>query len=225
MHGAAPIPGTHVTIAFDDDGRFGGFAGCNGYGGGYTANQRGRFEAPTIEQQLMACTDPVGVMDQESAFVAALAQAVTYRIVDDLLEFQDNTGATTLSFVRQPTAPPMNPDELIGSTWRLVDFDGEPPAPGSSLTIAFRDGEASGSAGCRSYRATYQADDSEFHFVFVEMLQTEVNCPEVLALQEGRYTTALSWVQRFVLADGQLEFHTSRGEVLTFEPLTESDLP
>jgi heat shock protein HslJ len=219
LRGAPPIAGTTITLAFEE-GRLGGFAGCNGYGAAYTTGRSGMLAVPEIERQLQLCEQPEGVMDQEDGYVAALAQAAAYRITDDQLEIRSRDGTVVLTFARQPVLR-ADADELAGTSWRLTALDGDAPAPGSTVTINFLPGEVHGLAGCRGYRAAYEAGKGSFHITFLEMLQTEASCPEPLMAQEGRYTTMLGWVRGYRLVDDQLELHTSRGEVLAFEPLAE----
>jgi heat shock protein HslJ len=53
----------------------------------------------------MWCADPEGVMDQEQAFLAALAPVASYRLAGQRLELLDGTGAVLLTFAPQTAAP------------------------------------------------------------------------------------------------------------------------
>ena len=46
----------------------------------------------------MACLSPEGVMDQEQAFLAALASVTSYQLAGERLELLDSTGDVVLSF-------------------------------------------------------------------------------------------------------------------------------
>lgn len=166
----------------------------------------------------MDCPLPEGIMEQEGAYVETLGQAASYRLVGDRLEIQNAAGETILVFAGQEVYKG-DPAELVGSTWRLVTTDGEPPFEGSSMTIAFHDeGLVSGYAGCRDYVATYDANGGGLGFVYMGMMGP-VCADEALLEQEGAYTTALGWTNHYRLTEGKLELSTSRGETLVFEPV------
>jgi hypothetical protein len=55
----------------------------------------------------MYCADPEGVMDQEDAFLAALASTASYRLAGAQLELLDGTASVVLAF--EPSAVPDTP--------------------------------------------------------------------------------------------------------------------
>jgi heat shock protein HslJ len=92
----ALVPETEITMAFGADGRVAGTAGCNRYTARYVAHGATlRIEAPALTR--MACLRP-GVMEQEGAFVDALASVTTARVDGSRLELrrEDGTLAVTL---------------------------------------------------------------------------------------------------------------------------------
>jgi len=103
LNGKELIEGTAITLNFTDE-YLGGQMGCNGYGGTpdsgkYHAKSDGTFTlgSPfTVTVQL--CTDPEGIMEQESAYIEALMSAIHYQIVDNRLEIEDEAGETILIF-------------------------------------------------------------------------------------------------------------------------------
>jgi heat shock protein HslJ len=220
LHGESPLQGSHITLKFQED-IVVGFAGCNAYGGGsgsYTASPDGTLAIPAPAQTQMACVEPEGVMEQEEAYVKALAGAASYRLADNRLELQDAAGETALVFARREPVT-MDPAELVGTAWQLVTMDGEESIEGSAFTLAFHgEGRASGYAGCRDYVMLYSADDDLLSIQFTAMLGSVCDEPERL-LQEGDYTTIQSWVDRYILEDGQLQLQTVRGETLVYESL------
>jgi heat shock protein HslJ/dipeptidyl aminopeptidase/acylaminoacyl peptidase len=217
MKGEAPLVGTHVTLTFQQD-QFGGFAGCNRYGGQYEATSNGKLEFGLLEITLMACASPPGVMQQEQAYVEALRASAAYRLGGDRLELADASGQAILVYDRQQ-AFQGNPAELPGTAWRLVSLDGRSPIDSSTITLTFQDDQqASGYAGCRDYSTTYQAAGGDLSFLTMEMIG-DVCSDQALLEQEGEYTTILGWTEHYRLAQGQLELFSARGEVLTFEPL------
>jgi heat shock protein HslJ len=46
----------------------------------------------------MWCSDPEGVMDQEQAFLAALASVASYRLAGERVELFDGMGGVILTF-------------------------------------------------------------------------------------------------------------------------------
>ena len=98
-YGAAkPIPGTTITLAFEN-GTAHGSSGCNSYSGNYTL-RGSRIEIGSLVSTLMACLGPEGVMDQEQAFLGFLGDARSYEIVDGRLQILRSDGEA-LRFLAQ----------------------------------------------------------------------------------------------------------------------------
>jgi heat shock protein HslJ len=86
-----------VTARFGQDGRVTGRSGCNWYAATYTTKDYAinlSFESVTQ----MLCGDP-GIMDQESAFLADLSRASSFRVSESSLKFYDAAGKAVLVFV------------------------------------------------------------------------------------------------------------------------------
>jgi heat shock protein HslJ len=212
------LAGTNITLGFAG-GQVSGFAGCNAYGAPYTTDGN-RLAIEVLEMTAQDCLEPEGVMEQEAAYAEALWQVRAYRVLDNRLELEDEAGEPILVFEREVQFA-MDPADLVGTAWRLVSTDGQPPVEGSFITLTFQDtGHASGHAGCREYTATYTASGDDIQFPFLSMSGDET-CLEQDALyrQEGDYTDALTWAANYRLSDEQLEIRTARGEELIFEPL------
>ncbi len=78
-----PIVGLTLTISFED-GQFHGSAGCNSYGGSYEVDE-GKIAVSEIFATLMACSEPEGLMEQETIFLQFLGSAQRFEIVDGQL--------------------------------------------------------------------------------------------------------------------------------------------
>ena len=91
MNGAMPVDGSEITLAFGDDARVSGSAGCNQYGGPYTSND-GNIAFGMLVSTRMACPGE-GIMEQEAAYLAALESATTYAIDSDTLTIERADGA------------------------------------------------------------------------------------------------------------------------------------
>ena len=234
LNGDSLVKGTNITLDFAE-GRLGGFAGCNGYGGGgnggrYIATDDGVLTIPQIAVTVQLCPTPEGVMEQETAFISALRDAVAYRSMEDRLEIHDSAGETTLVFARNEESA-MDPRDLVGTKWRLLSRNGNSPLEGSTITLAFHNAyRVGGHAGCRGYIATYEASGDDIKFPVLGMTGSSEKCSEASLVQEGAYTTSLEWATGYRLGEaclptgpeGQLEILTARGEVLLFGQLPEA---
>jgi heat shock protein HslJ len=201
------LPGTEVTAAFGTDGRVGGSAGCNSYGGNYSLDGTA-LSVSSLVQTLKLCEKPEGIMEQEARFMDLLGSAAECRIEDDRLEIVDSAGATTLVFVKGPA-----PAALSGTSWTLVSLAGEdgtmaPVLAGTNVTAAFgTDGRVGGSAGCNRYGANYTTDGASL--TIEPAVRTEMYCSEPPGImdQEDRYLALLAEVASYrverVTADGE----------------------
>jgi heat shock protein HslJ len=89
--------GTQPTAMFGADGQISGSGGCNSFSGPYQSTASTLSIGP-LASTMMACEQPV--MDQETAYLAALERARTYRFDNGRLVLADATGATQADFNR-----------------------------------------------------------------------------------------------------------------------------
>lgn len=95
---ASVVQGAIVTLQFEAGGRASGSAGCNSFGGGYTADGSSlRFQPMATTRKM--CAVP-GVMEQEAAYLNALGTVATARVEGDRLELRTAAGALAASFTR-----------------------------------------------------------------------------------------------------------------------------
>jgi heat shock protein HslJ len=88
------LPGSEVTLEFGAGDTAAGTAGCNRYTTRYRRSGATlAFDSPAATRK--ACPQP-GVMEQEHAFLAALANVATARIEGDRLELRRADGAIAL---------------------------------------------------------------------------------------------------------------------------------
>jgi heat shock protein HslJ len=90
------LPGTVVTAQFQST-NVSGIAGCNNFNGTYELDGNNLTFGPLATTRKL-CADPLGVMDQESAYLADLSQVQSYKKSNTKLEMQDNRGKTLLEF-------------------------------------------------------------------------------------------------------------------------------
>ncbi len=91
------LSNTKVTFQFQD-GKVGGNAGCNSYGGTCTLNGSSITIGPLAVTE-MYCTDP-GVMEQEADYLAALNSVTRYRIEGRTLVLINADGKDVLIFTK-----------------------------------------------------------------------------------------------------------------------------
>ena len=95
----SPIVGTELTAVFADDGSLTGSAGCNNYTTTYTADTGDiEIEPPASTKKL--CPEPDGVMEQETAYLAALGAAATYGFNGPTMGVSDSEGKKLVTFTR-----------------------------------------------------------------------------------------------------------------------------
>ena len=100
LEGEPPLMGKAPSAEFSAD-QISGSAGCNHYFGTYAVSG-GEITITDVARTEMYCMDPEGVMDQEEAFLAALASAASYRLSEARLELLDATGGVILAFEPPP---------------------------------------------------------------------------------------------------------------------------
>ena len=96
---SSPLPGTKITASFADDGSLTGSSGCNTYRTSFTLDRASiQIEQPAGTQK--ACAEPVGVMDQEAAYLAELPTAASFRLDGASLSLLGVDGAIVASYTR-----------------------------------------------------------------------------------------------------------------------------
>jgi heat shock protein HslJ len=91
------LAGSEVNALFAEDGKLGGSAGCNNYTTGYEIDGQSLSFGPVATTRKM-CAEPEGIMEQESAYLAALERVTAYRIQGDSLELLDAEGGRVATF-------------------------------------------------------------------------------------------------------------------------------
>ncbi len=115
--------------------RFGGFDGCNGFGGAYVVTGD-HLETPSFASTLIGC--PREVNDQADRFQGAL-RGSEWSVTDGQLTLTGETG--TVVVLRE-----VETNGAVG-VWRLTELDGQPIEANVSLTVWSAD-RFSGYAGC-----------------------------------------------------------------------------
>ena len=96
---ASVLDGTAVTAVFSQDGEVEGSAGCNTYSATYTVDGKA-LSVSSPEATNKTCADPPGIMEQETAYLAALGLAVSFRLEAGELYILDLSGQVLVEYVR-----------------------------------------------------------------------------------------------------------------------------
>jgi heat shock protein HslJ len=134
------IPGSETTAQFaiNPDGQSGqisGSGGCNTY----NAEITGVFTVGLASVTQSICDTPPGIMDQESAYLAALSTAQSFSLEGDTLKV--NTGMGVLVFTKQgPSAvqplPPTDTPEAVQPLPPTDTPEAVQPLPGPTAVIS-----------------------------------------------------------------------------------------
>lgn len=98
LNGDTVLEGTTLTAAFGADGSLNGSAGCNSYSTRYLTDGTLLTIYPPGSTGAL-CGQPEGIMEQESAFLAALQAASSFSLEGGELYIKDSTGQAVIEFV------------------------------------------------------------------------------------------------------------------------------
>jgi heat shock protein HslJ len=194
------------TLRFED-GRASGSDGCNRYSMPFVV-KGGRLDlsGPAMSTE-MACAPEV--MKRAAAYVAALQGSTGYRIRDGQLELLGDDGSVRLTLAARSQS-------LTGTSWRASGINNGKKAVasvvlGSEVTIAFGpDGRASGSAGCNSFTAGYEASAPQLKFTAPASTRKMCANAEVMR-QEQAFLAALQTVATMRFEGDRLELRRADG--------------
>ena len=113
---------------------------------------------------------------------------------------------------------PSQPIALEG-IWNLVSLDNQPILSESEITAEFAEGRVNGSAGCNSYFADYQLDNTQLNIETIG--STKRACPDDLMKQESTYLSLLDRAESAAVVDNVLTINTPDGD-LVFETAGDS---
>ncbi len=184
------------------DGTVSGSTGCNRFTAPYTIDGD-TLEIGTAARTEMACPAPAGAV--ENAFADALEHVAGWRMEGAELVLAGEDGGELLRFGEPSPA----------GAWEATAFligDGvSSPMPGTEVTAVFEDGTLSGSAGCNTYRATYETGRGTI--TIGEPAATMMACPDPDGVmeQEQAYLSALPLAVAYRVEGTQLSLLTADG--------------
>jgi heat shock protein HslJ len=132
IHGETPIEDRPLTLTFEGGGTVAGMAGCNQFGGQYSV-EGDRLTIAEPATTRMACGEPTGIMEQETAYIGALASAAGYRVTDGRLEILDAAGESILVFESSNGAADAAPEPQVNAT---EDATGAAPSDATRIEFA-----------------------------------------------------------------------------------------
>ncbi len=191
-----------------------GTTGVNQYGGTYEVD--GSSVKVTLGPTTLMAGTPEA-MDQESAFLAALATVASYSIEGEVLTLATESGEPALVCTSAP-------QDLTAGSWLLVNYNNGEGAvvsvlQGTELTAQFaEDGALTGSGGCNTFTGAYEASGAEFTLTS-PLASTKMMCaePEGIMEQEAAFLAAFDKVTSFEVENGQLVmFDENRARQLQF---------
>lgn len=204
LNGQPALKDTTVTLNFIG-GKAAGSDGCNSYTGSYTADGT-NIKFDQMASTMMACAEPI--MKQATAYMQALAQAVTYKVDAKQLTLSDAGGKELAAFSAQSTV-------LAGTSWIVTGYNNGKQAvvsvmAGTELTANFgADGKLTGSAGCNNYTAGYQTEGPKISIGPVAT--TRKACEPPVMDQEQQYLAALQSTAAYRIDGTKLELRTADG--------------
>lgn len=176
VDGVPTVEGYPITLRLED-GRVGGVAACNNYGGDAVVAD-GRFEVGDLVVTGMGCPEP-GVHDSEAAYAETLLAVERYEFQDGQLVLLGPD--TELRF--DPVQPPEDA-ALTGTDWQLNSLVmGDGPEAVVSSTMAHGwlrlddDGTFSAHDGCNELAGGWSLEGDELHLV--DVTTTDIGCPDL----------------------------------------------
>lgn len=215
--GGAPVTGKRpLTITFGEDGRVGGFGGCNSYGGSFKETN-GKLTFGDLISTMMACIDG-GISAQENALYATLKGTVKVAPGADGKVTLTGENGTVLELT------PEGEVQLAGTSWLVETMGGTAIVAGSGPQITFTsDGQINGTTGCNRFFGGYSQSRGDVSFSGIGM--TKMACMEDGIMgQEIAFTNILSGETKAKLDGlGNLVITGEDGISFTARPLPAED--
>jgi len=222
INGNELIEDSYISLYFRDEGVW-GCGGCNIYYGDYSTEAPDILRIPGVGRTEEGCISPEGVLEQEADYWDTITDAAFYSVTDNKLEI-DNAMNQKLLVFEQIEELPMNPADLVGTGWQLVSMNGDQILEGLSITLTFdSDSEASGRAGCFSYRLNYTASGDDIWWGIGSWRIGVSELPQELESQALSYTYIISKGANYRLTAEQLEIFTAKGDIMVYNPMKALD--
>jgi len=202
------INGTALNISFDAE-TAAGSAGCNNYTGSYAVDGEKISFGPQATTR-MFCSDPEGIMEQESEYLAALQGVTRFEIQGDRMDmyFEDGTRAATFYLTK--------PVELSGTAWNVHSYNNGRGGVtsviiGTELNVNFEDDAVAGLAGCNNYNGSYEVEGQAIRIGPLATTRKSCSDPEGIMEQETEFLAALQGAVRFEALGDQMDMYFEDG--------------
>ncbi len=205
------ISGMRLTAVFHADGTISGNSGCNNFTGTYTTDGSNITIGP-LATTMMACEE--AVMQQETAYLAALQSAATYQVMGDTMQLRTADDALAVMFAVEVASG------LAGSKWDVISYNNGNQAVvslilGTEITAQFgEDGTLSGFGGCNNYSTTYQVDGENITIGPAAATMMFCESPEGVMEQEAQYLAALGTAVTYRIDGPRMEMRDAEGAMV-----------
>jgi heat shock protein HslJ len=217
------VQDSYISLYFRENGTIWGFAGCNYFGGDYTASDNGTLRFNELSITLLGCLDE-GINEQEKAYLDAITAVVSCSLEGNHLEMYGDTGRKVLSF-EQMTEYAMDPADLVGTRWTLASVNGELVTTKVPISIYFEsDSSATGEAGDFKQEFSYRASGDNIEWYGSQAIWSR-ETPSEEEIELARYTGMIAQGTSYVLSPDKLELFTYKGDTLVYESLTHTAPP
>ena len=208
LNGHNLVPTTTLSAEFGAEGSVNGSSGCNSYSTSYTVDGNDiSFGEEMISTQMM-CADAVN--EQEREYLLALLEAARFEIDDEELTLSDGKGNVLVVYTVQSQA-------LAGSSWDVIGYNNGRGGVtsviiGTEITADFAaDGQMTGSSGCNSYTAPYEAEDENIAIDSPAVTRQFCAEPEGVMEQESEYLAALLTAATYQIEGISMNMRTADG--------------
>jgi heat shock protein HslJ len=205
LMGKPPAAGVGISAEFSSDGKVSGSAGCNRYSGTYTVSGNSITISSSVATTMIMCDE--SVMEQESAYLKALAEAKTYAVNGDQLTL---AGADKTSLVIYNAQS----QDLTGTSWEATGYNNGKQAvvgvqAGTTLTADFgKDGTLSGNSGCNTYSGGYKVNGDQITIGPLASSMMACEEPAGVMEQEAQYLAALQSAATYQIEGNVLQLRT-----------------
>ena len=201
------------SIAGFENGQVTGNTGCNNYNGTYDVDGN-RISFGPMASTLMACPPPE--TEQEQGYLSALGMVSTFAVDGDNLEMMNEAGEVVLAYEAMESV------SLTATPWIVSRYNNGRGGMtsviiGTEITANFtEDGVVSGSAGCNSYNAPFEAEEDMISIGLVAVTQKLCSEPEGMMEQEAEYLSALQNAAVYTISEDRIEIRDEGGSGVVF---------
>lgn len=209
------IQDTYISLYLHNDGSIWGYSGLNTFSGNYSLESPDAIDIFAGNDSEIGSTEEIIL--QENSYIQGLNDAISYHIDGETLRLLNIKDEELHRFQQKPEYL-MDPNDLITTSWRLINMNGNNIPQGLSVTLIIEsDSTAFGRAGCFDYGFYYWGSGDDI----INMGgwgRRNGDLPDELERLAGAASSAISSCANYRLAQGMLEIYSARGDTLVFKP-------